>query len=81
MASTPSRVVVYTALGCHLCEGALAVVREVCGDGFATVGIDGDPELEARYRESLPVVEVDGERAFTYFVTSDALRQRLGQRD
>ena len=57
------------------------MVREVCGDGFAAVGIDGDPELEARYRESLPVVEVDGERAFTYFVTSEGLRERLRERD
>ena len=53
------------------------VVREVCGDAFEAVEIDGDDELEARYRESLPVVEVDGERAFTYFVPPDALRERL----
>jgi len=25
----------------------------------------------------LPVVEIDGERAFTYFVDADALRRRL----
>ncbi len=41
------------------------------------VDIGGDPELEARYREHLPVVELDGERAFTYFVDPDALRARL----
>ncbi len=39
--------------------------------------IAGSPELEAAYRESIPVVEVDGERAFTYFVQPDALRRRL----
>jgi Glutaredoxin-like domain (DUF836) len=43
------------------------------------VDIAGDPELEARYRERLPVVEIDGERAFTYFVHPDALRRRLAQ--
>jgi hypothetical protein len=43
------------------------------------VDISGDPELEARYREWLPVVEIDGERAFTYFVQPDALRRRLAQ--
>ena len=43
------------------------------------VDISGDPELEERYREWLPVVEIDGERAFTYFVTPDALRRRLAQ--
>jgi len=41
------------------------------------VDIEGDPELETRYRESLPAIEIDGERAFTYFVDADALRQRL----
>jgi glutaredoxin len=70
-------VVVYSGAGCGLCESALAVVREICGDEFETVEIDGDEALEARYRDSLPVVEIDGERAFTYFVSPDALRLRL----
>ena len=43
------------------------------------VDIGGDPALEARYRESLPVVEIDGERAFTYFVEPGALRRKLAQ--
>ena len=46
---------------------------------FEEVDIAGDPELEARYREWLPVVEIDGEQAFTYFVQPDALRRRLAQ--
>ena len=41
------------------------------------VDITGDPELEARYREWLPVVEIDGARAFVYHVPPDALRRRL----
>jgi Glutaredoxin-like domain (DUF836) len=46
---------------------------------FELVEIDiaGDPELESRYREWLPVVEVEGERAFTYHVHKDALVRRL----
>jgi len=43
------------------------------------VDISGDEELEAQYREWLPVVEIDGARAFTYFVQPDALRRRLAQ--
>jgi hypothetical protein len=43
------------------------------------VDISGDPELEARYRELLPVVELDGVQAFTYFVEPDALRRKLAQ--
>jgi hypothetical protein len=41
------------------------------------IDIEGDHDLESSYRELLPVVEIDGERAFTYFVDSDALRARL----
>ena len=43
------------------------------------VDIADNPDLEARYREWLPVVEIDGERAFTYFVQPDALRRKLAQ--
>jgi hypothetical protein len=41
------------------------------------VDISGDEELEARYREWLPVVEIDGERAFVYYVDPRALRRKL----
>jgi hypothetical protein len=51
--------------------------RDELGVELELVDIGGDPELEARYREDLPVVEIDGERAFTYFVDPGALRARL----
>ena len=41
------------------------------------IDITGDADLERRYRERLPVVVIDGEEAFTYFVYPDALRRRL----
>jgi len=43
------------------------------------IDISGDPVLEERYRELLPVVEIDGVRAFTYFVQPEALGRRLAQ--
>ncbi len=42
------------------------------------VDIAGDPELERRYRERIPVVAIDGEEVFTYYVHAAALRRRLG---
>jgi hypothetical protein len=56
------------------------VVEEVRGErefDLRVVEIDGDPELEARYREWLPVVEIDGRRAFVYHVQARDLRRRL----
>jgi hypothetical protein len=49
--------------------------------GFELVEVDisDDPDLEARYREWLPVVEIDGERAFVYFVDEEGLRRRLSR--
>jgi hypothetical protein len=41
------------------------------------IDITGDDELERRYRERIPVVLVDGEEAFTYFLHPDGLRRRL----
>jgi hypothetical protein len=54
-------------------------VRADVGFELEEVDIAGNPALEARYREWLPVVEIDGERAFTYFVQPDALRRKLAQ--
>ena len=80
MASIRSRVVVYHAAGCHLCDRALVQVRALrdeLGFELEELAIDGDPELETRYRELIPVVELDGERLFTYYVHEDAFRRRL----
>ncbi|MGL6279522.1 MAG: glutaredoxin family protein [Gaiella sp.] len=71
------RVTLVVAEGCHLCDAARETVEEVCGADFALVVIDGHPELETRYRERIPVVEVDGQVAFTYVVHPGALAERL----
>jgi len=73
-------VTVFHAAGCHLCERALAQVRgwrDELGFELREVAIDGDPELEAAYRELIPVVEIDGEQVFTYYVHEAAFRRRL----
>jgi glutaredoxin len=74
------RVVVYHADGCHLCERALAQVRAYRDEldfELEEIAIDGSPELESRYRELIPVVEIDGEQVFTYYVHDAAFRRRL----
>ena len=52
-------------------------LRPELGFELELVDIAGDLELEKRYRAEIPVVEVDGRRAFTYFVDAEALRERL----
>jgi len=78
----PRKVVLYSAPGCHLCEGAKRVLAGVRAEEpfeLREVDISGDEALEAEYREWLPVVEIDGERAFTFFVEPESLRRKLAQ--
>jgi len=73
-------VVLYKAAGCHLCSRAeeeLAALAQELGFEPKQVAIDGDPELEARYRELIPVVEIDGERVCTYYVQPEPFRRRF----
>ena len=71
---------VYSAAGCHLCEVAKALLereREAGGFDLVEVDITGDPDLEAAYREQIPVVFVAGRKAFKYRVDPVELRRRL----
>ena len=70
-------VAIYTAPGCHLCGPAVEVVRGVCGERFRHVDISTDAALERRYRERIPVVEIDGVEWFRYEVDAGALRHAL----
>ena len=81
MASTHSASSSSTRRGCHLCESARRVIEQVRAEmpfELVETDISGDDELEARYRERLPVVIVDGEEAFTYFVHPDGLAPPAG---
>jgi hypothetical protein len=57
----------------------VAAARDELGFDLREVAIDGDPELEAEFREWIPVVEIDGRRRFTYYVHPDALRRAVAQ--
>jgi glutaredoxin len=77
-----TKVVLYHAAGCHLCErarGVVAALRDEIGFDLEEVDITGDERLEAEYREWLPVVEIDGRRRFTYYVQPDAFRRAVAQ--
>jgi hypothetical protein len=59
----------------------VTAAREELGFELREIPIDGDAELEAEYRELIPVVEIDGRRRFTYYVHPEALRKAVAQAD
>ena len=73
-----AKVVLYTAQGCHLCARARQTLAAE-GVAYDEIDITGMPDLEAAYREWLPVVEIDGERAFVYHVDPSGLRRKLAR--
>jgi glutaredoxin len=65
------RVVLYSRVGCHLCDEARDVLMaERSRSTFDLVEIDvaGDDDLEREYGIRIPVVEIDGEERFEYEV-------------
>lgn len=76
-----TRIVLYGRADCHLCEEMKAVVEEVrraVPFALAVVDVDGDPALAARYGDEVPVLTIDGRKAFKYRTDARALRRRLG---
>jgi glutaredoxin len=73
---TARRLVLYTRPGCHLCDDARAEL-EVVGEPFDEIDIETDDALHARYLERIPVVTLDGEELFQFFVDQVVLRGHL----
>jgi len=71
------RLVLYGREGCHLCEGARAVLRRI-GHPFDEIDIDSDDDLLRRYLERIPVVTLDGERLYDFYIDEADLRARVG---
>jgi glutaredoxin len=81
MSSVPlHQVVLYTRERCSLCRAAkaaiLAVRREV-SFAFREVDIGWSGELYEEHKHDIPVVEIDGKRAFKHRVDPAALKKRL----
>jgi len=56
-------VLLYTRIGCHLCDDALQLLRDV-GLHPKVVDIDDDPDLVARHGLRVPVIEINGRERF-----------------
>jgi hypothetical protein len=77
--STPT-LTLYSRPGCHLCDDArvaLERVRARAPFALREIDIETDDALLGRYLERIPVVTLDDEELFEYFVDETALEARL----
>ena len=78
------RVTLYGKPGCHLCDDARAVVERVRAAHpfeLREVDVSLDPELNRAYGERIPVLELDGEELFEFFVDEAELGRRIDRVD
>jgi glutaredoxin len=77
-------VTLYSRPGCHLCDdarAALARVRERAPFVLEERDIEGDDALHARYLERIPVIALDGEELFDFFVDEETLERLILYRE
>ncbi len=73
-------IVLYGRADCRLCDEAKGVLRRVAAAypaAIREVDILAAPELDLRFREEIPVVFVEGRKAFKFRVPEGELRRRL----
>ena len=74
----------YGKPGCHLCDDAREVVERVRADHpfeLREVDVSLDPQLYREYGERIPVLELDGEELFEFYVEEAALAERVDRVD
>jgi glutaredoxin len=80
------RLTLYGRADCDLCHEMRRVVDEVLGDAgtaaaveVVEIDVDGDPALARAYGDDVPVLCVNGVRAFAHRVDPATLRARLAR--
>lgn len=62
-------VLVYSRNGCHLCDvvkATLAQLQPSADFQWHDIDIDADPALRRQFNDEVPVVFIDGRKAFKY---------------
>lgn len=77
-------VIVYSREGCHLCDIVKDTLSQMEGKvdfQWREVDIDADPELQQKYNEEVPVVFIDGRKAFKYRMDAREFLRALAGRE
>jgi glutaredoxin len=73
-------VTLYTRPGCCLCDDAKLVIAEARRQAtfdYEELNIDTDPELRRLYNDKIPVITINGTKAFQYKVKLNELLKKL----
>ena len=82
MAAADHVVTLITRVGCHLCEGAEATLRQLSGElgfGYEELDVDADPARRAEFSDRVPVILIDGKEHGYWRVEEARLRKALSR--
>ena len=77
-------VVVYSRKGCHLCDVVKETLTKTQSEAdfqWREVDIDARPELHQQYTHEVPVVFIDGRKAFKYRMDGHDFLRALAARE
>ena len=77
------KVTLYTRAGCCLCDDAkhvLEAARRTAEFEMEEIDIDADDGLRRLYNDEVPVIAIDGRKAFKYRVTETEFLKKLKAR-
>ena len=75
-------VTIYSRPGCHLCEVVKASILSAGCDGefvLEEINIDINPAAREQYQYDIPVVFINGTKAFKHHVSSADFKRKLRQ--
>ena len=75
-----AHVRLYTRPGCHLCEEAKEeMLAADCADQYILeeINIDTDPALLERYGDEIPVITINGIKAFKYRLSAAEFKKAV----
>ena len=79
----PAKVTLYTREGCHLCDEAKKVLdraRTRLPFDLEIQDVDQNPALCRLYNEEVPVIAINGVKAFKYRLTEEEFLKKLQAR-
>ena len=78
-----AKLTLYSRKDCCLCDDMKAVIRQVAANlplEIDEIDVDGSPDLREKFGDEVPVLFIDGRKAFKYRVTETELTRSLNRK-
>jgi glutaredoxin len=78
-----AKLTLYTRTDCCLCDAMKEIIKSVAVNmplAIDEINVDSSPDLQTKFGSEVPVLFIDGRKAFKYRVTASELKKRLARK-